>query len=105
MQLFSSIGGAGSTQSTKVNQVEIACKNISAISYTNELAHHLGVLPTIAVGLARKRERRHLVTIKYTDASGTVQAVIFEVSMNDAPALLVVLRARAPQASVEAKRT
>ena len=43
--------------------------------------------------------------IQYTDASGTVQAVIFEVSMNDAPALLGVLRARAPQASVEVKRT
>jgi phosphatidylglycerophosphate synthase len=98
-------GGAGSTQSTKANQVEIVYKNISGVSYATELAHHLGVLPAIAVGLARKRERRHLFTIKYTDASDTVQAVIFEVSKKDAPALLEVLRARAPQASVEVKMT
>jgi hypothetical protein len=89
-------GGVGSTQSTKANQVEIVYKNISGVSYATELAHHLGLLPAIAVGLVRKRERRHLFTSKYTDASDTVQAVIFEVSKKDAPALLEVLRARAP---------
>ena len=79
-------------------EVDIAYKNIGSFEYSTEVAHHLGVLPAIAVGLVKRRERRHFFTIKFTDSSDVPQAAIFEVPKGDPPGLLAILRARAPQA-------
>jgi hypothetical protein len=78
-------------------EVEIAYKNISGFQYSTEVAHHLGVLPAVAVGLVKRRERKHFFAIKFTDSSGVAQAAIFEVPKHDPPGLLEILRARAPQ--------
>jgi phosphatidylglycerophosphate synthase len=80
------------------SEVEIAYKNIGGFEYSTEVAHHLGVLPAVAVGLVKRRERKHFFTFKFTDSSGVAQAAIFEVPKNDPPGLLAVLNARAPQA-------
>jgi phosphatidylglycerophosphate synthase len=80
------------------NEVAIEYKNIRGYSYTSEVAYHLGVLPAIAVGLLKSRERRHFLTIRYVDSADVAQAAVFEVAKSDPPALLAVLRARAPQA-------
>lgn len=80
------------------NEVAIEYKNIRGYSYTSEVAYHLGVLPAIAVGLLKSRERRHFLTIRYLDSADVAQAAVFEVAKSDPPALLAVLRARAPQA-------
>jgi hypothetical protein len=80
------------------NEVAIEYKNIRGYSYTSEVAYHLGVLPAIAVGLLKSRERRHFLTIRYVDAADVAQAAVFEVAKSDPPALLAVLRARASQA-------
>jgi phosphatidylglycerophosphate synthase len=79
-------------------EVDIAYKNIGSFEYSTEVAHHLGVLPAVAVGLVKRRERRHFFTIKFTDSSDVPQAAIFEVPKRDPPGLLAILRARAPQA-------
>jgi phosphatidylglycerophosphate synthase len=79
-------------------EVDIAYKNIGSFEYSTEVAHHLGVLPAVAVGLVKRRERRHFFTIKFTDSSDVPQAAIFEVPKGDPPGLLAILRARAPQA-------
>jgi hypothetical protein len=86
------------TASGSVGEVDIAYKNIGSFEYSTEVAHHLGVLPAIAVGLVKRRERRHFFTIKFTDSSDVPQAAIFEVPKGDPPGLLAILRARAPQA-------
>jgi CDP-diacylglycerol--glycerol-3-phosphate 3-phosphatidyltransferase len=80
------------------NEVAIEYKNIRGYSYTSEVAYHLGVLPAIAVGLLKSRERRHFLTIRYLDSADVAQAAVFEVAKSDPQALLAVLRARAPQA-------
>jgi CDP-diacylglycerol--glycerol-3-phosphate 3-phosphatidyltransferase len=79
-------------------EVEIAYKNIGEVEYSTEVAHHLGVLPAVAVSLVKRRERKHFFTFKFTDSAGLAQAAIFEVPKNDPPGLLAVLNARAPQA-------
>ncbi len=79
-------------------EIDIAYKNIGSFEYSTEVAYHLGVLPAIAVGLVKRRERKHFFTIKFTDSSDVVQAVIFEVPKNDPPGLLAILRARSPRA-------
>jgi phosphatidylglycerophosphate synthase len=79
-------------------EVDIAYKNIGSFEYSTEVAHHLGVLPAVAVGLVKRRERRHFFTIKFTDSSDVPQAAIFEVPKGDPPGLLAILRARAPRA-------
>jgi phosphatidylglycerophosphate synthase len=78
-------------------EIDIAYKDISGFEYRTEVAHHLGVLPAVAVSLVKRRERKHLFSIKFTDPAGVAQAVIFEVPKHDPPALLEILRARAPQ--------
>jgi hypothetical protein len=86
--------GAG----TRAGQVDIEYKDIRGYSYTTEVAYHLGVLPAIAVGLLKQRERKHFLTIRFTDSAGVAQAAVFEIAKNDPPALLAILRARAPHA-------
>ena len=79
-------------------EIAIEYKSIVAFDYKSELARHLGVLPAIAVGLVKKRERKHFFSIKFTDAANVTQAAIFEVPKNDPPGLLAILNARSPQA-------
>jgi hypothetical protein len=69
---------------------------ISSFDYSREVAHHLGVLPAIAVGLLKKRERKHFVNISFTDDAGTARVAVFEVPKNMPRTLVPALRARVP---------
>jgi CDP-diacylglycerol--glycerol-3-phosphate 3-phosphatidyltransferase len=84
--------------SSAPGEVDIPYKKIGSFEYSTEVAHHLGVLPAVAISLVKRRERRHFFTIRFTDSSGVPQAAIFEVAKRDPPGLLAILRARAPQA-------
>ena len=55
---------------------------VESFEYSTEVTHHLGVLPAIAVGLLKKRERRHFFRISYHDAGPALQVVVFEVPEN-----------------------
>ena len=81
-------------------RLPIEYAKILKIEYRKEIAHHLGVAPTIAVALVKRRERRHFVTITYLDQVGGRQAAIFEVAKSAPRPLLAVLSARSPQACV-----
>lgn len=76
--------------------LEIPYARIESFDYTQEVTHHLGVLPAIAVGMARSRKHRHFFRISYYKDDGK-QVVVFEVPKNLPPVLLAVLRARAPE--------
>lgn len=82
--------------------VEIPYASIESFEYTREVTHHLGVLPAIAVGMARSRKHRHFVRISYSN--GAKQVVVFEVPKNLPQTLLAVLSARAPQVCREGPR-
>lgn len=72
-----------------------AMRNFDA---TDEVTHHLGVLPAIGVGMVAHRQRRYLLTITYTDGSNAVQVAIFEVARKDQPTLAAIIVARSPNA-------
>ncbi len=67
------------------------------LEYSQQVARHLGVLPAIAVGLVKRRQRRHFLRISYHDESSTAQVAIFEVSKETPHTLLAILEVRAPQ--------
>jgi hypothetical protein len=75
----------------------IPYNTIRSYEYTQEVAHHLGVAPAIAVGLVKKRQRRHFFRISYQDQTNVAQVLVLEVSKQMPTTLLAVLQVRAPQ--------
>lgn len=88
---------AASTSKANGGEIEILYQTIQNFRYYNDVAHHIGVLPAIAVGLVKQRERKHFMSISYTDSSNALQVVIFEIPKNYPPTLIAILRARTPQ--------
>lgn len=78
-------------------KLAIRFEMIDSYEYSQRVARHLGVLPAIAVGLVKRRQRRHFFRISYRDDSKTPQVVIFEVSKEMPRTLLAILEERAPQ--------
>lgn len=77
--------------------LEIPYARIESFEYTREVTHHLGVVPAIAVGMARSRKHKHYFEIAF-DKDATRQVVVFEVPKNLPSTLLAVLKNRAPEA-------
>jgi hypothetical protein len=71
---------------------------IDSFEYTQQVARHLGVLPAIAVGLVKRRQRKHFFRISYHEETNEPQVALFEVSKQMPQSLLAILQARAPQA-------
>jgi hypothetical protein len=61
------------------NELVIPYAKIASFEYSQEVARHLGVLPAIAVGLVKKRQRKHFFRISFQDDSGTTEVAVFEV--------------------------
>jgi len=70
---------------------------IDSYEHSEAVAHHLGVLPAIAVSLVKKRQKKHFLRIAYRDQNKTPQVAIFEVPKKMPMALLAILQERAPQ--------
>jgi|GEM_PF-2484828 len=88
----------------KGGEIAIDYKKVVKFEYETPSRFHIGVLPAIAVGLVKRRERRHLMTITYTDAANVTQVAVFEVGKEEPPVLLAILRARSAQACKTAFR-
>jgi len=71
---------------------------IDSFEYSQPVARHLGVLPAIAVGLAKKRQHRHFFQIRYRGDNDVMEVAVLEVPKQMPLTLLPVLRARSPQA-------
>lgn len=80
------------------NKLAIPYAKIDSFEYSEKVARHLGVLPAIAVGLVKKRQRKHFFAISYRDDTDSSQVVVFEVSKQLPQTLLAVLKFRSPQA-------
>ena len=74
--------------------LEIPYEAIRSFDYSQPVAHHLGVLPAIAIGLVKARRHRHLFRITYS-GDGVAQVAIFEVPKGMAPVVQAVLQTRA----------
>ncbi len=75
----------------------ISFAKIDSYEHSQEVAHHLGVVPAIAVGLLKKRHRKHFLRIAFHDDGNTPQVVVFEVPKKMPRVLLAILQQRAPQ--------
>ena len=69
---------------------------IDSYEYTHPVARHLGVLPAMAVGMVKKRQRRHFFRISYRDEGGDLRVAIFQVPKQMPPVLLAILKTEAP---------
>jgi len=78
-------------------KIVIPYDKIQSFQYSRKLARHYGALLTVAIVMFKFRQRRHFVTINYSDASNTPQVAIFEVSKEMPLTLMPVLAVRAPR--------
>jgi len=85
---FNSLGGS----------LEVPYAAIRSYHASSEVAVHLGVAPTIAVGLVAARKRNHFVRITYQDSNHVTQVAVFQVPNTMLRYLMPALESRAPQA-------
>jgi hypothetical protein len=78
-------------------KVLIPYSQIESYEYSTEVTRHLGVMPAIAVGLIKMRQRRHYFRISYRGADNVSQVVVFEVPKHMPRTLQAILMVRAPQ--------
>lgn len=78
-------------------KLEIPYLSIQSFQSSERLARRMGVLPTIAVGLVKRRQRRHFIEVTFRSADGSSQAAVLEVSKEMAQPVNAVLTARAPR--------
>jgi hypothetical protein len=81
-------------------RIMIPYRSIDSFEYSQEVKHHLGVLPAIAIGLVRKRKRSHFFRISFRDDHDTKQVVILEVSKQAVRTVQAVLAAKVQQPCV-----
>lgn len=77
--------------------LSIPYDKIDSYEYSQQVARHLGVLPAVAVGLVRRRQRKHFLRISFHDDANASQVVIFELPKQMPRSLLAILQLRAPQ--------
>lgn len=78
-------------------ELAIKYSSIHTVDARNEVTHHLGVAPAIAVGLLAARQRRYFITLTWTDEAGVAQAAEIEVPRREQQPLLTIIRARMPR--------
>lgn len=79
------------------NKLVIPYARIESFQYYEQVARHLGVLPAIAVGLVKRRQRKHFFQISYRDGGNSGQVAVFEVSKQMPQTLSAILQTRSPQ--------
>ena len=77
-------------------KVSIPYAAITNFSYSEEVAHHYGVVAATVIGLLKARRQQHFLHIAYRDANGNEQAVVLEVSKDAQAVLRTTIQARLP---------
>jgi hypothetical protein len=83
---------------TATATLAIPYAKLDSYQYTEEVAHHLGVIPTIAIVMIKYRQRRHYFRISYRDENDKPQSVVLEVPKQMPKTINAVLEARVPKA-------
>jgi hypothetical protein len=89
------------TYETGKSRFTIPYEQIVSYQYEEEVAHHLGVLPAIAVGLIKHRQHRHVFTIVYLNDQLKKQIAVFEVPKSEAGSVKAVLDAKGVHTCVQ----
>lgn len=98
-------GGMGRLDTTSDNSLTfeysgkkaaIPYADIQSFEYSQEVARHLGVLPTIAVALFKVRQHKHFFRISYHDQNQVPRVAVFEVPKHMVRVLQAVLSVQAP---------
>lgn len=76
------------------NKITIPYEEIQSFDYSSAVAHHLGVLPLIALGLFRMRQHQHFFRISYRGQGDVTEVVVFEVPKQMPRTLRAILEAR-----------
>lgn len=79
------------------SKLVIPFAKMDSYEHSQQVTHHFGVLPAIAIGLVKKRQRTHFLRIAYHDESDAPQVAVFEVPKKTPRILLAILQQRAPQ--------
>jgi len=77
-------------------KIIIPFSRIESFTYSEERARRLGVLPTIAIGLFKRLQRRHFFRISYRDDANLPQAIVLEGPKQTPQTLEAILKARVP---------
>ena len=85
------------TFASPAGRLAIPFAKIDFYEHSEKVAHHLGVLPAIAVGLLKIRQKKHFLRIAYRDEDNASQVAVFEVPKKMPRTLLAILQQRAPQ--------
>ena len=80
---------------TDTGKMAIPYAAIVTYNLREENRFHLGVLPSIAVSLVKKRAKRRMVVLTWKEAEGPAQVAAFEVTRATGEGLMEVLEARA----------
>jgi hypothetical protein len=84
-------------------KLAIPYKAVESFSEETKMAHPLGVLPIVAVGLVTRLHRLHYVRISYRDGD-VAQVAVFEVPKEMPQVLMPILQARSPKKSPSPRR-
>lgn len=76
------------------SKLEIPYAAITNFRYSEEVAHHYGVIGATLIGLLKARRQQHFLHIAYRDANGNVQTMVLEVSKDAEAALRTTIEAR-----------
>src|ERR1700748_1103225 len=75
-------------------RISIPSAAITNFHYSEEVAHHYGVVAATVIGLLKARRQQHFLHIAYLDANGNTQAVVLEVLKDAQAALRTTIHAR-----------
>lgn len=81
---------------TSAGNITVPWTSIQSWTSYSQTAHHIGVLPAIAVGLVRKRQRSHFLRIAWKDQHRSDQGVLFEIPKQMPAVVETALNVRAP---------
>jgi hypothetical protein len=79
---------------SKGRKLKIPYDAIDSFEYSQPVAHHLGVLPAIAVGLFKHRQHRDIFRVFFHDEGGSSQVAIFQVPKQMPQTLEAIFRVR-----------
>ena len=83
---------------TGATALSIPYAKIESYHYSKEIAHHLGVVPTLAIVMVKYRQRRHFFRISFRDENNLEQSIVLEVPKTMPKVVSAVLEARASKA-------
>jgi hypothetical protein len=81
----------------KKEQVRVPYDRIDLLEYGQKVDRRLLMAVVISPMFLLSKKRKHFLTVGYTDAEGSHQALVFRVDKNDVRSILVSLEARTGQ--------